>query len=203
MNLKRLKKTWDNLGKIYDYPFTKVRDSLVMGIEDVRNEGYDSYVGQITLEVKNENATNITIAIWCRNDDGTNSSFSASQEFFGIRNMPSFIEDELIMKRRFEVVLSMDDMDDIHSDRMVEINTSKGTLPDVIRGKLHRMGIRNCHVAAKITDIGIYYKVRVFDEDNPSKNLLSILTLPVEGLTSSEKERLDTVHNVEIPILGV
>ena len=203
MDLKGLRRAWGNLGRIVDYPFSKVRDSIVMGIDDVRNEGYDNYVGQITLEVKNANATNITIAIWCRNDDGTNSSFSASQDFYGIKYMPSFIEDELITKRRFEVVLSMDDMDDIYSDRMVDINISKNSLSEVICGKLHRMGIRNCNIGAKITDIGIYYKVRVFDEDNPSKNLLFMLTLPVEGLTSEEKCRLDEVHNVEISIPGV
>ena len=49
----------------------------------------------------------------------------------------------------------------------------------------------------------IYYKVEVFEDSRPSTPVLTLLTLPVNGIENEDRERLGTVHNAQIYISGV
>ena len=85
----------------------------------------------------------------------------------------------------------------------MEINTSDKTLERIVTDRLHRIGIHGCNVTAEISDVGIYYKVEVFEDSRPSTPVLTLLTLPVNGIENEDRERLGTVHNAQIYISGI
>lgn len=203
MNLRKLMNRWSQLGHLVRYDFSNVRDNVVMAMEEVMADGYRTFVGKVSMEYKDANRTNLTIVVMARNSDGTNTTYTASQDFYSFINVPSFISDSLIYNHRYEVVLSMDDMRTIYQDRIMDINTSDKTLERIVTDKLHRMGIHGCNVTAEISDVGIYYKVEVFEDSRPSSSVLTLLTLPVNGIDNESRERLDTVHNAQIYITGV
>lgn len=203
MNLKKLLSRWNQLGYLVRYDFSNVRDNVVMAMEEVMADGYRTFVGKVSVVAKGDKRINLTIEIIARNSDGTNAQYIASQDFYSLINVPNFISDEIIYKHRYDVVLSMDDMRTIYQDRIMEINTSDKTLECIITDKLHRMGISGCNVTASIYDVGIYYKVEVVEDSKPTSTVLTMLSLPVNGIDNDDKKRLETVHNVQIYITGV
>ena len=201
MNLIKLMKRYP--GHLVRHDFSKVRDYVVMVMEEVMADGYRTSVGKVSLEYKDANRTNLTIVVVVRNSDGTNTIYTASQDFYSFINVPCFISDALIHNHHYEVVLSLDDMRTIYQDRIMEINTSDKTLERIVSDRLHRMGMHGCNVTAEISDVGIYYKVEVFEDSRPSTPVLTLLTLPVNGIENEDRERLGTVHNAQIYISGV
>ena len=203
MNLRKLMKRWGQLGHLVRYDFSNVRDNVVMAMEEVMADGYRTFVGKVSLEYKDANRINLTIVVMVRNSDGTNTIYTASQDFYSFINVPCFISDALIHNHHYEVVLSLDDMRTIYQDRIMEINTSDKTLERIVSDRLHRMGMHGCNVTAEISDVGIYYKVEVFEDSRPSTPVLTLLTLPVNGIENEDRERLGTVHNAQIYISGI
>lgn len=203
MNLRKLMNRWSQLGRLVRYDFSNVRDNIIMAMEEVMADGYRTFVGKVKAEYKSSACTNLTIIVMARNSDGSNTTYTASQDFYSLINVPGFVSDALIYNHCYEVVLTMDDMRTIYHDRIMELNTSNKTLAQVVIDKLHRMGIHGCNVKANIYDIGIYYRVEVYEEFMSSSPVVTLLTLPVNGLEQKEWERLHSVHNLQILIPGV
>lgn len=200
MNLHNLLTRWCQLGHLVRYDFAHVRENVVAAIEEVMADGYKTFVGKVMLEQKASDRTSLTIVVMAKNTDGTYTTYSASQDFYSMINIPSFISDELITNRCYEVCLSMDDMRTIYHDRIMEMNSSNKDLDSIVANKLHRMGIRDCGVTINITDVGIYYKVKVYEDSNPTSTILTLLTLSVNGINGSDMDRLATLHNLQLHI---
>lgn len=203
MNLKRLMHRWSQLGKLVRYDFSNVRDNVVTAMEEVMADGYRTFVGKVSVESKDSDRINLTLVIMARNSDGTNTIYTASQEFYSLINVPGFISDAMIYNHHYEVVLTMDDMRTIYQDRILDINTSNKNLERIVTNKLHRMGIHGCNVTAKISDVGIYYRVEVFEDSRPSSPVCTILTLPIDGVENEDREQLESLHSARINITGV
>lgn len=204
MNLINVAKRFRDLhNNLVRFDFSKIRDLVVLAIEEVMADGYDTFVGQVVIDHSEAQKYKLSIDIFARNSDGTNTDYSATQDFYSFSNMPDFIIDSLIYNHRFEVVLDMDDVRTIYQDRIKPINTSNKDFRDFVKSQLHKMGIRGCDVNVDILDIGLYYRAEVFETSNVSTPLTTILTLPINGLDSDDSKRLSSVHNVQIQISAV
>lgn len=129
--------------------------------------------------------------------NGSPKSLRAEQEFFDLVNIPRFVSEELIVKNKYEVRLTKEDLCNIYKERGFEICTSNKDLSSIIRKKLSTMGVHQDSLSVEITTHALYYKVKVYAKDS-LKLLFEMLTLTVNGLPDNIREILDDDHSVKV-----
>ncbi len=188
---------------LVNYDFAKVRNHLLAGLAEVKQRGYDNYVGEVVLErVPYQGGLDnslfpLTITFWIRKDDGSYTKVTGKQEFYSFKNLPDFVNNDLWLKKKYDVKLTKEDLEVMYNDRGFEINTDKKELYKIITQRLHSNRI-DSSVSVDITDMALYYKVTVFQKDNPGRILSEFLTIPVIGLPENVKTKLESSHRVRI-----
>lgn len=199
MSFKELRELWRNLSQIVDHDFAKVRDYLVLSKDDVAKEHDGPFVGQVIVEQKSANVVNLDVSVWIHNPDGSYTKFYKKQDFYSLANIPEFVQSELVLSRRYEVVFSPYELNSICSERGMRIHTDIRDLQAFIKRSLRNIGHGSNSIMAEISGMGLYYRVRVFALGSTS-SLLSFLTTSVEGLSTQDDETLRTVHTLNLQI---
>lgn len=189
--------TWAELGRVTNYNFAKIRDLVVGGYTEMCQKGYDNFIAQVEIARHSDNTDKLTITYWVMDANGTPKSFRAEQEFYDLVNVPHFVTDELIYKKKYEVRLTKEDLRNIYNERGYEINTSENDLCAVIRKKLHSIGVHQDALSVDICSNALYYKVKVYAKDS-HKLLFEMLTLTVNGLPASIRKILDEDYSVRV-----
>lgn len=189
--------TWAELGRVTNYNFANIRDLVVAGYTEMCQMGYDNFIAQVVIDRPSDNTDKLSITYWVMDGNGLPKSFRAEQEFYDLINVPPFVTDELIYKKKFEVRLTKDDLRNIYDERGFEINTSAKDLSVVVRQKLSSMKVHQDNLVVEIADNALYYKVKVYAKDS-LKLLFEMLSLTVNGLPDTIRESLDEDHSVKV-----
>lgn len=190
-------KLFKDVYSLTNYDFSNVRDHLIVAIDAARATSYKDFGAELKIERKSEQVENLSIRFFILKKDESYSTISDSQDFYLFKNLPMFVSDSLIEKKKYEVDLSREDLEEIYANRHLPINTSNKDLTSIISEKLRRTGVNNLGgLSAEIIDTAIYYTVRVYS--NSKEPLAKFLTLTVEGLEYQYIEQLDAYHRVTI-----
>lgn len=189
--------TWAELSRVTNYNFANIRSLVATGYAEMCQKGYDNFIAQVEIDRPYDDIDKLTITFWVMDGDGTPKSFRAEQEFYDLVNVPHFVTDELIYKKRYEVRLTKEDLRNIYNERGYEINTSDNDLGAIIRRKLYSMGVHEEGLSVEICSNALYYKVKIYAKDS-LKLLFEMLTLTVNGLPTSIREILDEDHSVKV-----
>ena len=199
MNFKTLKELWRSLSQVVDHDFAKVRDYLVLSKDDVAEQHDGPYVGQVILERKSADVINLDVSVWIHHADGSYTKFYKKQDFYSLANVPEFVQSELDLTRRYEVVLRPSELNTMCSERNMKIHTKISDLPNHIKHSIKKSGYGSGSVIAEISGTGLYYRVRVYPLGSNSP-ILSLLTTSVEGLSYQDANILRTVHTLNLQI---
>lgn len=191
--------SWNSLSRVTNYDFAKVRDLVVDGYTQMCQKGYNNFIAQIEIVRSSSETDKITITFWVMDSKGTPRYHRAEQEFYDLVNVPHFITDEIIYKKKYEVRLTKEDLRDIYNERGFEINTSTKDLNVIIRRKLDSLGVHENDLSVEIVSNALYYKVKVCAKES-LKPLFEMLTLTVNGLPNSIREILDEDYCVKFNI---
>lgn len=202
MNFKALKELWRSLSQVVDHDFAKVRDYLVLSRDDVAEQHNGPFVGQVIVERKSADVLSLDVSVWIHNSDGSYTKFYKKQDFYSLANVPEFVQSELDLTRRYDVVLSPSELNIMCSERNQKIYTRIGNIYDHIKRSLKNSGYRTGCVIAEISGTGLYYRIKVHPSGSNSP-ILTLLTTSVEGLNYQDACALRTVHmlNLQIDIL--
>ena len=202
MNFKTLKELWRSLSQVVDHDFAKVRDYLVLSKDDVAEQHDGPYVGQVILERKSADVINLDVSVWIHHADGSYTKFYKKQDFYSLANVPEFVQSELDLTRRYEVVLRPSELNTMCSERNMKIHTRISDLPNHIKHSIKKSGYGTGSVIAEISGTGLYYRIKVCPSGSNSP-ILTLLTTSVEGLNYQDANTLRTVHmlNLQIDIL--
>lgn len=199
MNFKEIRRLYGDIKTVVDYDFAKVRDFLVMSADEVSKQEEGPIVGQVVLERKNSDIVNLIVAIWTHNPDGSYTKFEKNQDFYSFKNIPDFIETELSLTHRYEIVFRPNELGVICSERNIKIQTGINNFPDYVKRTARNCGNGNGSLAVEISDAGLYYRVKVYSIGN-SIPLASFLTVSVEGISSEKQEELSSAHYIKLTI---
>lgn len=189
--------TWAELGRVTNYDFAKVRDLVVAGYTEVCQKGYDNFIAQVEIDRSSNDTDKIAITFWVMDSNGNPKPYRAEQEFYDLVNVPHFIRDEMIYKKKYEVRLTKQDLRNIYNERGFEINTSSKDLAAIIRNKLCSMKVNQHDLSVEISNSALYFKVKVYAKES-QKPLFEMLTLTVSGLPESILDVLDDDHFVKV-----
>lgn len=202
MNFKALKELWRSLSQVVDHDFAKVRDYLVISKDDVAEQHHGPFVGQVIVERKSADVLNLDVSVWIHNSDGSYTKFYKKQDFYSLANVPEFVQSELDLTRRYDVVLRPAELNMLCSERNLKIHTRISNIYDHIKRSLKSSGYSTGSVVAEISGTGLYYRIKVCPSGSNSP-ILTLLTTSVEGLNYQDANTLRTVHmlNLQIDIL--
>lgn len=189
--------TWAELGRVTNYDFAKVRDLVVAGYTEVCQKGFDNFIAQVEIDHSSNDTDKIAITFWVMDGNGNPKPYRAEQEFYDLVNVPRFIRDEMIYKKKYEVRLTKQDLRNIYNERGFEINTSSKDLAAIIRNKLCSMKVNQHDLSVEISNSALYFKVKVYAKES-QKPLFEMLTLTVGGLPESILDVLDDDHYVKV-----
>ena len=202
MKFKALKELWRSLSQVVDHDFAKVRDYLVLSKDDVAEQHNGPFVGQVIVERKSADVLNLDVSVWIHNSDGSYTKFYKKQDIYSLANVPEFVQSELDLTRRYDVVLCPSELNLMCSERNQKIHTRISNIYDHIKRSLKSCGYNAGSVVAEISGTGLYYRVKVCSSGSNSP-ILTLLTTSVQGLSYQDANTLKTVHmlNLQIDIL--
>lgn len=199
MNFKALKELWRSLSQVVDHDFAKVRDYLVLSKDDVAEQHDGPFVGQVIVERKSEDVVNLDVSVWIHHSDGSYTKFFKKQDFYSLAHVPEFVQSELDLTRRYEVVLCPNELNTMCSERGLKVYTDIKDLPNFIKRTLRSSGYVSGNVIAEISSTGLYYRVRVCPYGSNSP-IMTLLTTSAEGLSYQDANTLQSVHTLNLQI---
>ena len=199
MKIKDLKELWRNLSQIVGHSFAHVRDYLVLSVDDVQNNYDGPLVGQVVVEQKSDEVINLEVSVWTHNDDDSYTKYSKRQDFYGLEHVPGFVESEVDLTRRYEVVFNPSELYKLCCDRNMKIYTDIKDLPAYIRRTLKGMGYTTGCATVNIVATGLYYRVTVCPTGSLSP-VMTLLTTVAKGLDYHEDKALRTNHTLNLNI---
>lgn len=193
MKFREYRKLRSEVKAVVDYDFAKVRDYLVMSVDEVSKQENGPFVGQVVLERENADVLNLCVAIWTHNADGSYSKFEGSQEFYSFKNIPPFIDAELSLSRRYEIVFRPNELGTICSERNIKVQTDIKDLPEYVKRSARNCGYTKGSLTAEISDAGLYYRVKIYTEGS-TMPIASFLTVSTKGIGFEKQELLNSTH---------
>lgn len=199
MGFKEIRKLIGDISLIVNHDFVNVRDYLVKSSDEVSQKEDGPFVGQVVLERKTSDVTNLCVAIWTHNPDGSYTKYEQNQDFYSFKNIPSFIDRDLCLTRRYEIVFRPNELEIIKSERNIKIQTGIKDFPEYVKRTANNCGHSVGKVIAEVSDAGLYYRVKLYTIGSITP-LASFLTVSVEGIGSKEVEELGISHSIKLTI---